>query len=155
MAILSVTSKEELDEEGALEEPLDEIMVEAPSAEPGSLEEDKHPDAHRRQIIRNKILAVGRLARIFGTLREESESITELKSRMGVDRLPFAALALGGEGVKAAIMSFEQAKMADIENERLPNPGEHASVPRRPTPPMGDPSSPRSPTASGSFNFGP
>jgi serine/threonine-protein phosphatase 2B catalytic subunit len=138
MALLSVTSKEELDEDGAIDSPADEIMVDAPLAsEPDESTSSPTGDsATRRQVIKNKIMAIGRLARIFGTLREESEGITELKSRMGVDRLPFATLSLGGEGVKAAIMSFEQAKMSDIENERLPMPGEHASIPRRSTPPV-------------------
>lgn len=153
MAILSVTSKEELDEELATESPMDEVMVDAPSdmppstsgegtSEAGHADGSSTPDnasptdIHRRQVIKNKILAVGRLARIFGTLREESENVTELKSRMGVDKLPYATLALGAEGIKGAIMSFEQAKMADIENERLPAPGEHASIPRKSTPPV-------------------
>ena len=39
---------------------------------------------------------------------------------MGVTSLPAGTLALGSEGIKQAISTFEQAKKADEENERLP-----------------------------------
>ncbi|KAF9114950.1 3',5'-cyclic-nucleotide phosphodiesterase (PDEase) (3':5'-CNP) [Mortierella sp. AM989] len=70
--------------------------------------------------IRQKMLAVGRLSRVFAVLREESESVSELKDLMGTTKLPYGYLALGAEGLKRAIHSFEDAKRSDIENERLP-----------------------------------
>ena len=54
----------------------------------------------RRVVIRNKIKAVGRMARVFATLREEKESIMELKNVLGVQHLPPGTLALGAEGIK-------------------------------------------------------
>ncbi|KAF9358896.1 3',5'-cyclic-nucleotide phosphodiesterase (PDEase) (3':5'-CNP) [Mortierella sp. AD094] len=73
-----------------------------------------------RNRIRQKILAVGRLSRVFSVLRAESESVSELKDLMGTTKLPYGYLALGAEGLKKAIHSFEDAKRSDIENERLP-----------------------------------
>lgn len=70
--------------------------------------------------IRQKILAIGRISRVFAVLRNESESISELKDLMGTTKLPYGQLALGAEGLKRAIHSFEDAKRSDIENERLP-----------------------------------
>ncbi|KAF9579716.1 3',5'-cyclic-nucleotide phosphodiesterase (PDEase) (3':5'-CNP) [Lunasporangiospora selenospora] len=70
--------------------------------------------------IRQKILAVGRISRVFAVLRNESESVSELKDLMGTTRLPYGSLALGAEGLKRAIHSFEDAKRSDMENERLP-----------------------------------
>ncbi|KAI1313000.1 3',5'-cyclic-nucleotide phosphodiesterase (PDEase) (3':5'-CNP) [Mortierella claussenii] len=73
-----------------------------------------------RNRIRQKILAVGRLSRVFAVLRNESEAVSELKDLMGTTKLPYGSLALGAEGLKKAIHSFEDAKRSDLENERLP-----------------------------------
>ncbi|KAJ1558871.1 3',5'-cyclic-nucleotide phosphodiesterase (PDEase) (3':5'-CNP) [Nowakowskiella sp. JEL0078] len=100
LAILNVCSKDELDE-------TNEIVS------------DEEKEA-RRQVIKNKIKAVGKMARTFQVLRQEQESIMELKNVMGVKTLPAGTLALGAEGIKQAIDSFDAAKKADIENERLP-----------------------------------
>ncbi|KAG0369970.1 serine/threonine protein phosphatase 2B catalytic subunit 2 [Gamsiella multidivaricata] len=76
-------------------------------------------DANRNRI-RQKILAVGRLSRVFAVLRNESEAVSELKDLMGTTKLPYGSLALGAEGLKKAIHSFEDAKRSDMDNERLP-----------------------------------
>ncbi|KIK40380.1 hypothetical protein CY34DRAFT_107786, partial [Suillus luteus UH-Slu-Lm8-n1] len=72
-----------------------------------------HPEeaVERRKIIENKILAVGRMARVFALLREESEKVSELKSIFGSSKLPYGTLALGtdSEGIKDAISGFEDA----------------------------------------------
>lgn len=57
IAILSCCSKDELEEED------DDEYVEPISASPGDLKDE------RRKIIRNKILAVGRMSRVFSLLR--------------------------------------------------------------------------------------
>ncbi|CAG8472581.1 9915_t:CDS:10 [Diversispora eburnea] len=106
LAILNICSREELIDEELLSEP-------------------KTPDsatdgAERRQVIRNKILAVGKMARVFSVLREESESVMELKTVTGTGKLPYGTLALGAEGIKKAITSFEEARRSDLQNERLP-----------------------------------
>ncbi|KAJ1905493.1 3',5'-cyclic-nucleotide phosphodiesterase (PDEase) (3':5'-CNP) [Tieghemiomyces parasiticus] len=74
----------------------------------------------RRNVIRNKIRAVGKLARVFSVLRAESESITELKGLLGTERLPVGSLASGADGLKRAITTFEQAREMDRQNERMP-----------------------------------
>jgi hypothetical protein len=40
---------------------------------------------------------------------EESERVSELKSISGSSRLPYGTLALGAEGIKMAIKSFDDA----------------------------------------------
>eukprot|EP00842_Homolaphlyctis_polyrhiza_P006030 jgi/Hompol1/6428/HPOL_002893-RA len=112
LAILSICSKEELDDES------------------GGQGEELTEAEERKKVIKNKIKAVGRMARVFATLREEKESIMELKNVLGVQHLPPGTLALGSEGIKQAIQSFDEAKKADEENERLPPPmtsGSHTS----------------------------
>ncbi|KAJ3557399.1 hypothetical protein NPX13_g9936 [Xylaria arbuscula] len=73
----------------------------------------------RKRAVKNKILAIGRMSRVFNVLREESERVTELKTVSG-GRLPAGTLMLGAEGIKNAITSFEDARKVDIQNERLP-----------------------------------
>jgi len=87
---------------------------------PASVESPSESSAERRRIVRNKILAVGRMARVFSVLREESERVSELKSMSGSSKLPYGTLALGAEGIKDAIKGFDDARKSDIENERLP-----------------------------------
>ncbi|CAG8761820.1 2520_t:CDS:2, partial [Acaulospora morrowiae] len=76
--------------------------------------------SERRQVIKSKIMAIGKMARVFSILREESERVMELKSVTGDGKLPYGTLALGAEGIKRAITSFEEARRSDLENERLP-----------------------------------
>jgi len=103
IAILDCCSKEELEEEESDE---DDVTV---------------PDAdERRKSIKNKILAVGRINRVFSLLREESERVSELKTMSSSGKLPYGALASGVEGIKNAAKSFEDVRKLDIENERLP-----------------------------------
>ncbi|KAF9579008.1 3',5'-cyclic-nucleotide phosphodiesterase (PDEase) (3':5'-CNP) [Lunasporangiospora selenospora] len=73
-----------------------------------------------KRRIKQKILAIGRLSRVYSVLRSESESVSELKDLYGSTKLPYGSLALGAEGLKDKIRSFEDAKRSDIENERLP-----------------------------------
>ncbi|TPX47534.1 hypothetical protein SeMB42_g00183 [Synchytrium endobioticum] len=103
VSILNICSKEELRELESIGKSAEEVEQEA-----------------RRQVIRNKILAVGKMARVFQVLRQETETIAELKKVMGTATLPVGTLALGAEGIKQAITSFEEAKRADRDNERLP-----------------------------------
>ncbi|KAI1458424.1 Serine/threonine-protein phosphatase 2B catalytic subunit [Annulohypoxylon moriforme] len=114
IAILHTCSEEELKEEtpmstspGPQSPPLG-----GPFSDPDSIE-------YKRRAIKNKILAIGRLSRVFQVLREEAESVTELKTVSG-GRLPAGTLMLGAEGIKDAINTFEDARKVDLQNERLP-----------------------------------
>ncbi|EIN09033.1 Metallo-dependent phosphatase [Punctularia strigosozonata HHB-11173 SS5] len=105
VAVLNCCSKEELED-----------AVEPVVSEAAPIDESQE----RKKVIKNKILAVGRMARVFALLREESERVSELKSVSGSAKLPHGTLALGAEGIKDAIKNFEDARRSDIENERLP-----------------------------------
>jgi serine/threonine-protein phosphatase 2B catalytic subunit len=111
IAILNTCSKEELEEETP------------PSISPGPvlppIPIDHESTEFKRRAIKNKILAIGRLSRVFQVLREESERVTELKTASG-GRLPAGTLMLGAEGIKQAIHNFEDARKVDLQNERLP-----------------------------------
>lgn len=81
-------------------------------------DDDDSPEA-RRSAMQNKILAIGRMSRMFRVLRQEAESVSELKAVSG-GKLPTGTLMLGTEGIKNAISSFEDARRADLVNESLP-----------------------------------
>lgn len=112
IAILNTCSKEELEDDSS------SSISPTPSSPPASVGDPESTEAKRR-AIKNKILAIGRLSRVFQVLREESERVTELKTASG-GRLPAGTLMLGAEGIKQAIHNFEDARKVDIQNERLP-----------------------------------
>lgn len=114
IAILSISSEDELKEDGT-----PSTVSPGPVSPPVNSSMDPDSIEYKRKAIKNKILAVGRLSRVFQVLREESERVTELKTASG-GRLPAGTLMLGAEGIKNAISSFEDARKVDLQNERLP-----------------------------------
>lgn len=109
ISLLNICSKEELEDE--------QLGAVTPGTSGAAAETEQE---QRRKVIKNKILAIGRVSRLFQVLREESESVTELKTVSGSAKLPPGTLMLGSEGIKDAITTFEDARKYDIQNERLP-----------------------------------
>jgi len=79
----------------------------------------------RGEQLRSKILAMGKMARMFRTLREQNESIIVLKGLAG-GQIPAGVLQQGKEAIKASIATFSDAKKLDKSNEKRPAflPGE-------------------------------
>jgi serine/threonine-protein phosphatase 2B catalytic subunit len=93
LALLSICSREELSEtpeEKALESPV--VVIPESAA-------DMTPE-QRRQIIKNKIMAIGKISRSFSVLRENSELVMELKNLSCTGKLPTGTLGLGSEGIR-------------------------------------------------------
>lgn len=92
LALLNICSQEELvatSEEKQMETPVVIVTNDA----------DMSPE-QRRHIIKNKILAIGKISRTFSVLRENSELVTELKNLSSTGKLPTGTLSLGSEGIR-------------------------------------------------------
>ena len=93
IAILNCCSKEELEESDGLD------VDTAIQDEAGE----------RRKLIKSKILAVGRMSKVFALLREESEKVSELKNVSGGTKVPPTVLANAAEEIKDSIRGFDDA----------------------------------------------
>ncbi|KAF8552664.1 Metallo-dependent phosphatase [Imleria badia] len=126
LAILATCSPEELE----IEEDDDGLAVDL-ALPPQEL-------AARRQQIKNKILAVGKMQRVFQLLREEAENASELSTFPIEDQRGPDMLAAQGTQIRHYIRSFADARRSDIANERLPmfQPADGTDYPVIPAPSM-------------------
>lgn len=121
IAILNICTKEELEEETQF---IENGAVSSRVSSKDATRDEEMEDIgarrdERKDVLKNKILAIGRLSRMFQVLREESESVSELKAASG-GKLPTGTLMLGHQGIRDAITSFEEARRMDLANESLP-----------------------------------
>jgi serine/threonine-protein phosphatase 2B catalytic subunit len=73
----------------------------------------------REHQIRNKIMAMGKVSRMYKTLRLENENILKLKGLAG-GSLPVGILQQGPAAIHEALGNFDGAKRIDKFNERRP-----------------------------------
>lgn len=121
--ILNICSKEETENEDT---PIEEQENKDTVATFEDLQEtERLRKAEIRNRLQKKIVAIGKMAKYFNVLREESETVLQLKGLAPGGRLPPGALAdgLNASNVKgiSAVSSFQDAKNLDIVNERMPD----------------------------------
>lgn len=127
VSILNICTEEELEEETPIAQGFDSpaaspIVATPPVSLPELASTVGSPQAtleDKRLALRNKVLAIGRVARMYQVLREESENVSRLKS-LNEGVLPKGSLLNGREGLRQKITTFEEARKADLANEALP-----------------------------------
>lgn len=77
--------------------------------------------------LRKKILAIGRLSRMFHLLRQESEKVEQLRAYSGGLTLPKGVLINGSEEIDKQLSHFERVRLADLSNEAVPPTAEEQS----------------------------
>ncbi|CUM47123.1 uncharacterized protein AC631_03508 [Debaryomyces fabryi] len=133
VSILNICTEEELEEETVVNEGYNNAydhtaisaVASSPTSEPPN-ETDPDSFEAKRQTLRNKVIAIGRVSRMYQVLRQESESVAHLK-QLNSGTLPKGSLLHGSEGLKRTLSSFEEARRADLVNEALPPSREEVS----------------------------
>ncbi|KAM3137460.1 Serine/threonine-protein phosphatase 2B catalytic subunit alpha [Paramecium bursaria] len=77
--------------------------------------------AKNKEKLRNKIKFVSTMMKMQKTLREQNESIVQLKGACPDKRLPKGLLLQGKDAIHDALADFQNAKSADVVNEKMPN----------------------------------
>ncbi|RDB30000.1 Serine/threonine-protein phosphatase 2B catalytic subunit [Hypsizygus marmoreus] len=117
LAVLSVCSEEELTEADSDSGDETGTLVDT-----GASQADIQ---RRRQEIKSKIMAIGKMQKVFQMLREESENATELvvnddSNRSAPGQSSTDKLGVQGTKIGRTIRNFDEARRSDLQNERLP-----------------------------------
>mmetsp|Transcript_30796 Transcript_30796/g.35057 ORF Transcript_30796/g.35057 Transcript_30796/m.35057 type:complete len:488 (+) Transcript_30796:135-1598(+) len=81
---------------------------------------DKEPP-RKYEVLRKKVQSVSKIMVMFKTLRQENESIIQLKGLAPDNKIPRGVLLEGRTAIKDAIEAFGKAKLLDKVNERRPD----------------------------------
>ncbi|KAI8867936.1 Metallo-dependent phosphatase [Ramicandelaber brevisporus] len=120
-SILDVCSDEELEQAQPFFPPATSTAASAPGIDSESVGAHlNRADSSRIRSIAGRIRAISKMAQLYSVLRTNSESVVELKQLLNTESLPAGTLSLGTEGLRKQIKSFEDAKIVDRENEKLP-----------------------------------
>jgi len=127
VAILNTCTQDVGDDESSSLDQTTPTTPEEEDVKPATTPEEVE---RRREIIRNKIRAVGKMARLFAVLREESEVVVRLKGLTPGGMLPAGVLTSGKKGLLEAIdginnpdlkiQNFDDARKLDLQNEMRP-----------------------------------
>lgn len=80
------------------------------------LREDKR---RHNAVLKEKIMAVTKMLRVFKMIRAQNNNIAKLKSLLPSGQLPIGILRKGSGAIENAL-NFAQATVADVANEKLP-----------------------------------
>ncbi|GAW79006.1 serine/threonine protein phosphatase 2B catalytic subunit A [Plasmodium gonderi] len=81
---------------------------------------DEQASKDRSDALRKKVQSIGRLMRVFRTLRKENELIVQLKGCSPGYRIPVGLLLQGKEGLENELEKFTKVKQIDSINEKRP-----------------------------------
>lgn len=106
-------------------------VLEYPSDEEDEETEVEKKIHARGGLLKKKVLAISKVLRMYRILRQNNESIMNLKQLTPNHRVPLGLLSQGPEAIKKAIAGFESAKAADAVNEAHPETKKVSKLERR------------------------
>ena len=74
------------------------------------------------EVLKTKIRAVGRMARLWGIQRQNQQLILTLKAMCPDGKIPPGTLIQGKQGIQDKLKAFMFMKQADKENEKWRGP---------------------------------
>lgn len=81
----------------------------------------------KAELLRNKVKAMSRMMKMFKTLREENESVVQLKGICPDGKVPKGLLLEGKKAIENELVDrskvFSNAKKLDAMNEAMPSFG--------------------------------
>ena len=83
-----------------------------------TIEEERKKN--KKLIIKGKVRTIGRVSKMFQTLREESEVLLKIKNMAPDGKLPRGLLLEGKPAIRNALKQFNLAKELDKVNEKRP-----------------------------------
>ncbi|OMJ10223.1 Serine/threonine-protein phosphatase 2B catalytic subunit [Smittium culicis] len=106
-------------------EPNNDRENKVPKYKPKSkYEEAKQPNGQTKGKIKSslikKIIAVGKFAVLFKNMREQAETVSEMRYNINSEYLPKKNLTIGIQSLKNQLRSFDEAKKSDQLNEMIP-----------------------------------
>lgn len=63
-------------------------------------------DNHRRQIIKRKVLAIGKMSRNYAVLKENPQLVQQLKCLSANGKLPMGILSSGEQGIRDGMYNY-------------------------------------------------
>ena len=79
----------------------EEEIEKEPETDVVKTEEERQKEKEsKKEAVRKKIKAVAKMSLVFKTLRQERETINELKQKMGTESLPPGTLYDGAQGIQ-------------------------------------------------------
>jgi len=88
---------------------------------------DEETPADRKNVVeakggmlKQKVMAVSKILRMYKVLRQENEAIVQIKQLTPNHKVPTGVLSQGADGIKGVLSNFESAKAADADYEKFP-----------------------------------
>jgi len=82
--------------------------------------QDKESVQKRAEVLRNKLKFVSKMMKMNKTLREQNETIVKIKNCAPDNKIPHGLLSQGKDALKDVLSTFNQARKADLANEKRP-----------------------------------
>lgn len=118
--IESISEEEELEEAISVESSAVTTEVQEDETLPDGMRRFDRTNKFDRDSLRKKVLAIGRISRMFQLLRDEAEKVEELRNLTGGLTLPKGVLLDGADELDRQLSHFERVRRADLCNEGVP-----------------------------------